>query len=167
MNPLSLSYKEISSPVGLLKLVANDKSLIAVLWENDDPLRVELDEMSLDEKHPILILAEAQLNEYFQGKRTSFDLPFECTGTEFQIEVWSTLYKVPFGTLQSYEDIAQKIGRPKAVRAVGTAVGKNPLSIIVPCHRIVRKDNSLGGFAGSVPVKKALLEHENVPFPLN
>lgn len=156
-----LFFKEVPTPVGLLKIVANDKSLVALLWENDDPLRVELDEMTLDEKHPILLQTEKQLNEYFSGQRTDFDLPFECIGTEFQIQVWSALYKVPFGTTESYEDIAIKIGRPKAVRAVGTAVGKNPISVIIPCHRIVRKDKLLTGFAGSIEMKEWLLDHEN------
>ncbi|MFA6916617.1 MAG: methylated-DNA--[protein]-cysteine S-methyltransferase [Parachlamydiales bacterium] len=164
MTSSDLYFKEIPSPVGTLKLVANDQSLIAILWENDDPMRVELDEMTQNEKHPMLLKTEVQLNEYFAGTRTAFDLPFECMGTEFQIQVWSTLYQVPFGTLQSYEDIAIQIGRPKAVRAVGTAVGKNPLSIIVPCHRIVRKDGLLTGFAGSIEVKEALLAHEKISF---
>jgi len=157
---MTLFYKEIESPVGKLKLVASADALVAVLWERERPNRVRLDATTLAPQQPILLEAERQLREYFSGARTDFDLPLQPDGSEFQKKVWRALREIPFGQTRSYRDLAKAIGSSKAARAVGAANGKNPLSIIVPCHRIVGADGSLTGFAGGVETKAALLALE-------
>ena len=157
---MPLCFKEMTSPVGKLKLIASSKALVAVLWEREQPNRVKLDTAELDPDHPILLEAERQLSEYFAGKRTQFDLPLEPRGTKFQMKVWQALREIPFGQTRSYLDLAKAIGSPKAVRAVGAANGKNPLSIVVPCHRVIGADRSLTGFADGLETKAALLALE-------
>jgi methylated-DNA-[protein]-cysteine S-methyltransferase len=157
---MTLFYKEMKSPVGQLKLVASSNALIAVLWEEERPDRVKLGAMSLDPEHPILIEAERQISEYFVGERIDFDLPLQLDGTEFQRKVWRALREIPFGETKSYQDLARAVGSPKASRAVGAANGKNPLSIVVPCHRVVGADGALTGFAGGLETKAALLALE-------
>jgi methylated-DNA-[protein]-cysteine S-methyltransferase len=157
---MTLFYKEMKSPVGKLKLVASSRALVGVLWEQERPNRVKLGIMSLDPRHPILLETERQLSEYFVGKRTCFDLPLDLNGTEFQKKVWQALREIPFGTTKSYLDLARAIGSPTASRAVGAANGKNPLSIVVPCHRVVGTDGTLTGFAGGLETKAALLALE-------
>ena len=157
---MTLFYKEMKSPVGKLKLVASSKALVAVLWERERPNRVKLDTMNLDPQHPILLETERQLSEYFEGKRIQFDLPIQPEGTEFQKKVWHALREIPFGKTRSYLDLARAVGAPYAARAVGAANGKNPLSIVVPCHRVVGADGALTGFAGGLETKAALLDLE-------
>ena len=159
---MTLFYKEIESPVGKLKLVASANALVAVLWERERPNRVRLDATTLAPQQPILLEAERQLREYFSGARTDFDLPLQPDGSEFQKKVWRALREIPFGQTRSYRDLAKAIGSSKAARAVGAANGKNPLSIIVPCHRVVGADGSLTGFAGGVETKAALLALETI-----
>jgi methylated-DNA-[protein]-cysteine S-methyltransferase len=155
------SYKTMKSPVGRLKLVASERGLAAILWENDDPKRVRLAPLVEDKNHPVLLEAERQLNDYFAGKLTKFSLRFDFAGTEFQKEVWRALAAIPFGETRSYGDIARQIGRPKAVRAVGAANGRNPISIIVPCHRVIGSNGKLTGFAGGLETKAFLLKTES------
>ena len=157
---MTLFYKEMESSVGKLKLVASDNALIAVLWERERPNRVKLAMLQHDPQQPILIETERQLAEYFAGTRNHFDLPLEPTGTEFQKKVWRALQEIPFGQTRSYLDLAKSIGSAKAVRAVGAANGKNPLSIVVPCHRIVGANGTLTGFAGGLEAKAKLLALE-------
>ncbi|HEY1231867.1 MAG TPA: methylated-DNA--[protein]-cysteine S-methyltransferase [Candidatus Binatia bacterium] len=157
---MNLYYKEIASPVGKLKLIASAHALVAVLWESEGPDRVKLDAPMLAPEHPILIETERQLAEYFTGARTQFDLRIEPHGSEFQKKVWDALRKIPFGQTRSYLELAKALGSPAASRAVGFANGKNPLSIIVPCHRIIGSDGSLTGFAGGLETKAALLALE-------
>jgi methylated-DNA-[protein]-cysteine S-methyltransferase len=152
--------KTIPSPVGRLTLVASDAGLAAVLWENDSPRRVPITVAGEDLKHPVLREAERQLKEYFAGKRTSFDLPLDFQGTDFQKRVWKALLKIPFGETRSYAQIARALGKPSAMRAVGAANGKNPISIIAPCHRVIGKDGTLTGFAGGLKAKAHLLALE-------
>lgn len=152
--------KTIPSPVGPLTLVASDAGLAAVLWENDSPKRVPLTVTGEDTRHPVLREAERQLKEYFAGKRTSFDLPLDFHGTDFQKRVWKALLKIPFGETRSYAQIARALGKPTAMRAVGAANGKNPISIIAPCHRVIGKDGTLTGFAGGLKAKAHLLALE-------
>jgi methylated-DNA-[protein]-cysteine S-methyltransferase len=152
--------KTVTSPVGRLTLVASDTGLAAVLWENDSPRRVPLAIMGENPKHPVLREAERQLKEYFAGQRTSFDLPLDFQGTEFQKRVWKALLKIPFGETRSYGQIARALGKPTAMRAVGAANGKNPISIIAPCHRVIGKDGKLTGFAGGLKAKADLLALE-------
>ena len=150
----------MTSPVGKLKLVASSEALVAVLWEREKPNRVKLEIPELDPHHPLLLVTEDQLSEYFAGHRTQFDLPLKPRGTQFQMRVWQALREIPFGQTRSYMDLARAIGSPEAIRAVGAANGKNPLSIIVPCHRVIGADGSLTGFAGGLQVKAALLALE-------
>jgi methylated-DNA-[protein]-cysteine S-methyltransferase len=157
---VKLFYKEIKSPVGKLKLVASSNALVAVLWEHERANRVKLDRSMLDPEHPILLRAERQLAEYFSGERTEFDLPLDPTGSEFQKKVWQALRDIPFGQTKSYSDLAKAIGSSTSARAVGAANGKNPLSIVVPCHRVIGADGSLTGYAGGLEVKAALLALE-------
>lgn len=157
---MKLAYIEMASPVGLLKLVANDDALVAVLWENEDPKRVRLAELVEEPKHAILLETQKQLNEYFLGQRTQFDLPLDFEGTEFQKKIWHALLTIPFGETRSYKQIAEQIGNVKAVRAVGAANGKNPISIIAPCHRVIGQNGKLVGFAGGLENKEILLKIE-------
>ena len=157
---MTLFCKEMASPVGKVKLIASPRALVAILWERERPNRVKFDTPIYDPHHPILLEAERQLSEYFAGQRTSFDLPLEPRGTKFQIRVWQALREIPFGQTRTYLDLAKAIGSPKAVRAVGAANGKNPLSIVVPCHRVIGADRSLTGFAGGLETKAALLALE-------
>lgn len=154
-------YKLMKSPVGKLKLVANEQGLTAVLWENDDPVRVPLGPMRQRDDHPVLLEAARQLKEYFSGGLKTFDLPLEFKGTEFQKKVWSALLTIPHGQTRSYAQIALQIGNPKAVRAVGAANGKNPISIIAPCHRVIGSNGKLTGFAGGLQAKATLLALES------
>jgi len=160
---MQLSFMEMSSPVGVLKLVAHEHALVAVLWENENPKRVRLAELIEDQQHPILLKTQKQLNEYFSGQRQIFDLPLDFEGTEFQQKVWQALLSIPFGETRSYKDIAEQIGNVKAVRAVGAANGKNPISIIAPCHRVVGANGKLVGFAGGLENKDILLKIEQLP----
>jgi len=157
---MTLFYKEMESPVGKLKLIASAHALVAVLWEQERADRVKLDPPKLAPEQPILVEAERQLIEYFAHKRTEFDLPLKPNGSEFQKKVWRALREIPFGQTRSYHDLAKAIGSASASRAVGLANGKNPLSIIVPCHRVIGSDGSLTGFAGGLQAKAALLALE-------
>ncbi len=158
------AFKTMPSPVGELKLVACDAGLTAILWENDSSQRVPVAPLSENENHPVLLETEKQLAEYFARRRTSFSLPLNFRGTEFQKLVWNALLVIPFGETRSYAQIARQIGNPKAVRAVGAANGKNPISIIAPCHRVVGSNGKLTGFAGGLAAKAILLDIENPKF---
>jgi len=161
-------YKTMPSPVGLLTLVANDHGLAAVLWENDDPKRVRLSPLHEDTRHPVLLEAERQLQDYFAGRRETFSLKLDFIGgTEFQQKVWAALLTIPFGETRSYAQIAEQIGNPNAVRAVGAANGKNPISIIAPCHRVIGSNGKLTGFAGGMEAKAFLLKLESKEFTLH
>lgn len=152
--------KIIDSPVGPLDLVASAAGLAAILWKDDDPARVPLAHVVESDEDPILLEAERQLREYFAGQRTEFSLPLDFAGTEFQRSVWQALLTIPYGETRTYAQIAQQIGRPAAVRAVGAANGRNPISIIAPCHRVIGSDGELHGFAGGLQTKAWLLEWE-------
>ena len=159
---MKLAYMKMASPVGTLKLVAHDTALVAVLWENENPKRVRLAELVENAQHPILLETQKQLNEYFAGQRQKFDVPLDFEGTEFQQKVWQALLTIPFGETRSYKQIAEQIGNVKAVRAVGAANGKNPISIIAPCHRVVGTNGKLVGFAGGLENKDILLKIEKL-----
>jgi len=151
-------FDTMPSPIGRLLLTATDRGLSGVFMEQHkggpqpeagwvhDPTR--------------LARARTQLERYFEGTLHEFDLPLDLQGTAFQVEVWNALRRIPFGATQSYRDLATDIGRPNAVRAVGAANGRNPVSIIVPCHRVIGADGSLTGYGGGLPRKRFLLEHE-------
>ena len=160
-KPMTYSCKTMKSPVGLLKLVASSRGLAAILWENDDPHRVQLGRLVEDRDHPVLLEAERQLADYFAGTRRTFSVNFDFIGTDFQKAVWRALAAIPFGETRSYAQIAAQIGRPKAVRAVGAAIGRNPISIVVPCHRVIGSNGKLTGFAGGMETKASLLRLES------
>lgn len=157
---MSLACKTMKSPVGDLTLVAGDGGLVAILWENDDPRRVPLEPAGESRDHPVLRAAERQLGEYFAGGRRAFDLPLDFRGTAFQRRVWGELLKIPFGETRSYGALAQALGDPGASRAVGAANGRNPISIVAPCHRVIGASGKLTGFAGGVAAKAFLLRLE-------
>ena len=148
------------SPVGQLKLVASSKGIAAILWENDSLKRVRLDLLVEENRNPYLLKTEKQLKEYFAGKRKSFDLPLDFKGTDFQKSVWKALLTIPFGETRSYKDIAKQVRSPKASRAVGAASGKNPISIVAACHRVIGSSGALTGFAGGLKAKAFLLDLE-------
>ncbi|MGE8388794.1 MAG: methylated-DNA--[protein]-cysteine S-methyltransferase, partial [Pseudomonas sp.] len=129
-------------------------------WEEERENRVRLGALHRDDQQPILREAARQLGEYFAGKRRRFELALDFAGTEFQRQVWAALLTIPFGQTRSYSDIARQIGSPSAVRAVGAANGRNPISIIAPCHRVIGASGSLTGFAGGLPAKQFLLALE-------
>jgi methylated-DNA-[protein]-cysteine S-methyltransferase len=155
-------YKRMHSPVGTLTLVATEQGLAAILWQNDRPRRVRLNLEAEEDGHPVLVEAERQLGEYFAGRRKQFALKLDVSGTPFQRQVWNALLTIPFGETRSYRQIATQIGNPRAVRAVGAANGRNPLSIVAPCHRVVGSSGALTGFAGGLDVKARLLALEGV-----
>jgi methylated-DNA-[protein]-cysteine S-methyltransferase len=157
---MSHVFKTMPSPVGSLTLVANAKALVAILWPKDDPKRVKLPAMTRDDDHPILRKAEKELTEYFAGKRKRFTVALDFAGTDFQKRVWRALLEIPFGETRSYRDIARSLGKPSAMRAVGAANGRNPISIIAPCHRVIGANGALTGFAGGLKAKQALLTLE-------
>ncbi|MFN7729941.1 MAG: methylated-DNA--[protein]-cysteine S-methyltransferase [Bdellovibrio sp.] len=158
MSPSLLQWK-MQSPVGPLYLVASESGLQGVFWKKQLATMTH----SLQTRDPAtqhIVQALKQLQEYFRGDRREFDLQLEVKGTEFQKKVWGQLAKIPYGQTQSYRDVAQKIKQEKAFRAVGTANGRNPLSIIVPCHRVIAADGTLGGYAGGLKIKNHLLALE-------
>ncbi len=149
------------SPLGPLELVASDDGLVAVLWPDDPPERVRLaDDLVESPSNTVLAQTADQLDEYFDGKRKQFDLPLDLRGTEFQVAAWQALADIPYGETATYGQQAASLGRPKAVRAIGAANGRNPVSIILPCHRVIGANGSLTGFAAGIDAKKFLLDLE-------
>lgn len=146
----------VQSPVGPLELLATDRGLCRLHFDGKgrEPLT------GSPESGAVLDRAEAQLAEYFAGTRTHFDLPLDLCGTEFQLQVWAQLQAIPYGGTASYGDLARRLGRPGASRAVGMANNRNPVAIVVPCHRVVGADGSLTGYAGGLDRKRRLLDLE-------
>lgn len=151
----------ISSPVGPLRLQADGVGLTGIWFAAD--AKLESADLSCD---PLLRAAAEQLAEYFAGRRTRFELPLAATGTPFQRAVWDALREIPYGQTWSYADVAQHIGRPRAVRAVGAANGRNPLPIVVPCHRVVGANGTLTGYGGGLHNKRILLDLETRALPV-
>ena len=157
---MSLSYKFVESPIGNLKLVASEQGLVAILWEQENPRRVRLDDLVENAQQPILKQTEAELKEYFAGKRTEFTVPLDMRGTRFQKQVWEALLGIPYGETRTYGQLANQLGNPRATRAVGAANGRNPVAIIAPCHRVIGFSGKLTGFAGGLEAKAHLLNLE-------
>lgn len=149
----------IKSPVGNLLLKTDGEYLT--------DLEFTKEKVSNKDKSPTLDLAEKELNEYFSGVRKEFTVKVKQNGTDFQNRVWLELMKIPYGETISYGELANRVGSPNAHRACGTANGKNHVAIIVPCHRVINKDNTLGGYSGGIGIKDALLELEKVKFKAN
>ncbi len=156
------TQRRINSRIGPLYLVASEKGLQGVFWTKQ---RAPMVTDESERKSLILKKAELQLEEYLSGKRKDFDLPLDPRGTEFQKRVWEQLAKIPYGQTRSYKDIAKALNQENASRAVGSANGQNPLSIIVPCHRVISSNGSLGGYAGGLGIKEALLSLEKKGCP--
>lgn len=149
----------VDTPIGGLVLLASDDGLAGLFFQH----RVDSQELPADDSsNRFLTRAQTQLKEYFAGKRTAFEVPLDVRGTEFQRSVWRELSRIPFGVTRSYAEIAERIGKPRSVRAVGAANGSNPISVIVPCHRVIGADGSLTGFGGGLDLKRSLLELEGV-----
>jgi len=149
-------YATTKSPLGQIQVIWNDEGITHIDFED------EMSEPQSSWKKVAASKSEAiqQLNDYFAGKRTDFDLKLSPTGTEFQNQVWQALLKIPYGTTTSYGALAKQLGRPKASRAVGAANGQNPLAIVVPCHRVIGSNGKLTGYAGGLHRKEALLNLE-------
>ena len=160
----SLVQTRTSSPLGEIALAASKHGLAGLWFANQRYWPAQLDGPDAwphDDQHPVLTTAVAQLAEYFAGRRARFEVPLDINGgTIFQQSVWQALLKIPHGSTTSYSDIGQRIGNAAAVRAVGAAVGRNPISIIVPCHRVLGRDGALTGYAGGLDRKTALLSLE-------
>ncbi|WP_407946791.1 methylated-DNA--[protein]-cysteine S-methyltransferase [Parahaliea maris] len=156
MNSLTLKTLTFESPIGPLQLVSNGRALTAIHFPDQHQ------PASPAPEDAVLTRAATQLEEYFAGQRRQFDLPLAGNGTPFQQCVWQALREIPHGELRSYADIARSIGRHKAVRAVGAANGRNPLPIVVPCHRVIGSNGTLTGYAGGLKIKRQLLALEGV-----
>ncbi len=156
----AIHFVRFASPMGPMLLVARGGALSGVYFEGqkyEPPVRPD---WQPDAQHPLLRLAQAQLAEYFAGARTRFELPLAAAGTPFQVAVWAAIAGVPYAGTATYGEIAFAAGRPRSVRATGAATGRNPLSVIVPCHRIVGAEGALTGYAGGLDRKRALLALE-------
>jgi len=148
-------------PLGPMIVAATARGLAGVWFEGQRHMP-DNSAWQIDDKHPVLRLTIGQLGDYFSGKRTAFDMPLDLQGgTTFQQSVWQALLRIPRGATTSYGEISARIGKPAAVRAVGAAIGRNPVSVIVPCHRVLGRDGSLTGYAGGLERKTALLKLEN------
>lgn len=155
----------IDSPIGPMRLTVSERGLCEAHWD-DEPIEFESKINGTPTAKRLLTDVERQLNQYFAGKRTQFEIPLDLKGTAFQREVWDYLFqKIPHGTTQSYRQVAVGVGRPLASRAVGAAIGRNPVGIIVPCHRVIGANGSLTGFGGGLHRKEFLLRHEGILQP--
>jgi methylated-DNA-[protein]-cysteine S-methyltransferase len=161
-STISHFFQKMPSPVGELFLVSTETHLTSVLFGRADTARAKASDDMLEENKPVLQVAKEQLEAYFAGKLTQFDLPLLFYGTDFQQLVWKQLLLIPFGKTISYGQMATALGDIKASRAVGAANGKNPIAIIAPCHRVIGASGDLVGFAGGMAAKEYLLRHEGV-----
>ena len=162
MRSVSTATVTLDSPVGILTLVASDAALRLLSWDGDRSPMVQalVASAAKNPSHPVLAQAARELAEYFDGTRRHFDVPVQASGTAFQQAAWTALCTIPFGETISYGEQARRVGNPRAVRAVGGANGRNPVGIVVPCHRVIGADGSLTGFGGGMEAKAWLLEHE-------
>lgn len=152
------NYTIIQSELGEVTIQASESGITGIWFETFTTKPKNLGELS--DTHPLLLEAARQLTEYFTMQRSQFDLPLDMQGTEFQKIVWQALLDIPYGEVRSYKELAESIGRPKAVRAVGSANGKNPISVVVPCHRVIGTNGKLTGYAGGTERKEQLLKLE-------
>lgn len=155
-------YNWIDSPLGALLLTSDGQSLTGLYLNGQKHFPQQTEDWQEAKDVDPLGQAEAQLSEYFAHQRHSFDLPLEPQGTDFQKQVWQCLRHIPFGETISYGDLAQQIGKPHASRAVGAANGRNPIAIVVPCHRVIAASGQLTGYAGGLERKRWLLQHEQI-----
>jgi len=153
---MNLLQKKIESKIGPLYLVSSEIGLRGVFWRKQSINIKTINSIASQN----LLVAEKQIKEYLSGQRKSFDLNLDIQGTNFQKLVWAQLMKIPYGDTRSYKDIATSLGKPQASRALGSANGKNPLCLIIPCHRVIASNGSLGGYSGGLDVKRQLLQIE-------
>ena len=153
---MPLSYDTINSPVGKLTIIASPTTLQSIIWDNLTTPK----ELTRNTNHPIIAETKKQLTDYFNNQRQQFDLPLAPIGTPFQQQVWKELLKIPYGETISYGEQAKRLGDKNKARAVGSANGKNPIPIIIPCHRVIGSNGKLTGFAGGLDKKSILLTHE-------
>ena len=154
-------YSMIKSEIGDLMLVTDGSALAGLYFAGCDHIPTVSKHWTRNDRHPVLQMAAHQLEEYFAGKRTKFSVPLRLTGTEFQEKIWREIARIPFGETITYSELADRAGASHAVRAAGTTTGRNPVSIIVPCHRVVGKNGDMCGFAGGLERKRHLLALEN------
>lgn len=156
-------YDQFSSPVGELRVLVDERGILGVDFERES---IHFDSLwQKGENHPLILQVKQAIQHYFQGEKNAFShLPLAPQGTAFQLQVWQILLSIPFGQTMSYGEIAKQLGKPNAMRAVGGAVGRNPISIIIPCHRVLGRDKNLTGFGGGLPAKRILLQHENIAY---
>ena len=157
-EPLSTTL--LPTPIGVLTLVACERGLRAVIFESERHERRFESELVDDPAHPVLVMAVDQLEGYFARDLKEFDLPLDLVGTEFQQLAWRALATIPYGETVSYAEQARRIGRPSAVRAIGAANGRNPVPVVLPCHRVIGANGSLTGFGGGLDTKAKLLDLE-------
>ena len=161
-----IHYDRVPGPLGTMLLIARGDGLAGIHFEGERWQPAIGADWRRAPGHPLLRAAQAQLDEYFAGRRTRFDLPLAPLGTPFQRAVWAAIAAVPYGATLAYRELAARAGRPRSVRAAGAATGRNPWTIVVPCHRIVGADGALTGYAGGLERKRALLALEAPRMPL-
>ena len=162
--PQGATYAEMDSPVGKLTIITSSEGLHAIFWDIDrkDPQCAEIiNKLKKSDDEKVIVQTKKQLTEYFQGKRKTFDLPLVINGTKFQIQAWNQLLKIPYSTTISYAEQAKRIGDKNKARAVGMANGHNPISIVIPCHRVIGSNGQLVGFGGGIERKAYLLKLES------
>lgn len=162
-QPKNFVYSRASSPVGELCILVSDLGLHAVFWEKEldkEKNKSNIQSIKYSETHPMMALTRKQLCEYFAGRRFGFSLPLVMEGTAFQKSAWEQLLRIPYGETISYLEQATRLGDSKKARAVGMANSKNPISIVVPCHRVIAKSGELAGFGGGIENKRILLDLE-------
>ena len=166
-----LATSELESPIGRLRLAVTRKGLVRLALPREGGkgfrgwLARALPDAEAVDWLPHVDKVRQELEEYFTGRRTEFGVPLDLRGTEFQVRVWRALAKIPFGELRSYAEVARAVRRPRAVRAVGSANGANPIPVILPCHRVVRSDGALGGYSAGLETKRRLLAFERAKLP--
>lgn len=155
-----MNFQRTEFPIGDVFIAADDKAVHVIGFEQNWDAKIQGFEDLQEQSNAIIDEATEQLQQYFDGKRFSFELPLHLQGTEFQQQAWQALQQIPFGETRSYSDQAEAIDKPNAVRAIGHANSLNPISIVVPCHRVIAKSGKLAGYAGGMDIKQFLLDHE-------
>jgi O-6-methylguanine DNA methyltransferase len=160
----TLHYSRMDSPAGPLILAASDRGLVLLAFDRDEfpPRLAGSSKLAWEESAPALSPYTRELDEYFRGERQTFSFPLDLRGTPFQLSCWRALLDIPYGETRTYADIARAVGRPKGFRAVGLANNRNPIAIVVPCHRVIASDGTLCGYGGGLDLKRKLLELEGV-----
>lgn len=163
MNPIALQVYTLESPIGLLRVAETKKGIYRIDFQEDSLITKEQQQghVSIERSQPNPIV-EKQFQQYFSGERKQFTLPLDLYGTPFRLCVWQALITIPYGETRSYKDIGKLIGCDKGARAIGQANGSNPIPILVPCHRVISADGSLGGFSSGLPIKRYLLALEGI-----